>query len=243
MRIDIWSDIICPFCIIGKRHLELALEDFPHAAEVDIHWHSFELDPKAADNEGATVVDLIADKYGISREESIASQQDIARRAEQVGLHFNWEEAKPGNTFNAHRLIHAAREYFSRPEVSHNLDSGDIEEAFIRAYFTEGKDISDPKELKQIALSLGMDEDRIDSVLSSEEFGDIVRTDELHAQQIGITGVPFFLVENKWAINGAQPVDMFRQALQQIWEQLHPNSGNIINLNAEPGDACGPDGC
>lgn len=214
MRIDIWSDIICPFCTIGKKHLELALEEFEHAEEVEIHWHSFELDPNAPQNNGEKVVDMLAQKYGMPRQQAIASQEALAARAAEVGLTFNWQEAKAGNTFTAHRLIHAAREYFSREGVEKNVGSGDIEEAFMRAYFTDGVDISDPAQLQKIAVGLGMDAARVDEVLRGQDFADIVRTDEQTARQLGVTGVPFFLIDRKWALNGAQPVAAFAQALR-----------------------------
>ncbi|TQE44189.1 DsbA family oxidoreductase [Corynebacterium phoceense] len=245
MRIDIWSDIICPFCIIGKRHLELALERFEHADEVDIHWHSFELDPNAAPYSGCNVVDMVASKYGSTREQAEAAQLDIARRAEAVGLTFNWEVAKPGNTFAAHRLMHAAWDYFAaQPADAPAPSPAAVEEAFITAYFTDGLDISDPEVLHAIATELGLPAQRVTEVLDSDAYADAVRADEDHAHQLSITGVPFFLIENKWAVSGAQPVELFVQALNQVWDETHkqPAALNVIG-GIDSGAACGPDGC
>lgn len=234
MRIDIWSDVVCPFCLIGKRHLELALEQFEHRDEVEIKWHSFELDPSAPQVSDSNLVDMIAQKYGIASEQSARSQEDIARRAEAVGISFNWQNAKPGNTFDAHRLIHLAE--------THGLVDA-AEERFKTAYFSEGKSIGDPVVLKQEALAIGLPEDEINEVLKGNLFAEAVRADEQTARELGINGVPFFLLENQWVINGAQPVDMMLAGLQTVWEETHRQQvTNLLNLDGvDDGTTCGPD--
>lgn len=236
MKIDIWSDIVCPFCYIGKRHLELALEQFEHADSVEIVWHSFELDPKAPQNSSQSIVEHIAHKYQISMEQSEASQRDIAARAAAVGLTFNWEIAQPGNTFDAHRLIHLGK--------AHGLE-GSAEEAFIKAYFTQGRAIGDPAVLKEIALELGLPEEEIDEVLKGDKFAHAVRADERVAAELGISGVPFFLLENQWVINGAQPVETILAGLQQVWNETHQaKAPQLLKVpGAEGGKTCGPEGC
>ncbi|WP_277102273.1 DsbA family oxidoreductase [Corynebacterium vitaeruminis] len=233
MRIDLWSDVVCPFCLIGKRHLELALEKFPHREDVEVVWHSFELDPTAPARIPGTLVEMISAKYGTSPEQSRRSQEDIARRAHEVGLEFNWEQAKPGNTFNAHRLIHLAAGRGLADEAA---------KAFITAYFTDGVAIGENAALREVAIKAGLPADEVDRVLASEEFADAVRGDEQQARALGINAVPFFLFENKWAVSGAQPVEVFVQALNTVWEETHKAPG-FVTLDASDAPACGPEGC
>lgn len=236
MKIEIWSDIICPFCTIGKRHLELALEQFEHAEDVDIIWRSFELDPNSPAEVEENVAEGVAQKYGISLEQSIESQRDVARRAQAVGLTFNWEEARFGNTFNAHRLIHLA--------AQHGLEDA-AQEAFTTAYFSGGKSIGNDAVLAELAQGIGLDENQVQEVLHSDAYADAVRADEARAQQLGIHGVPFFLIEEKWAINGAQPPKMFLGALRQVWAELHPQQDpQFITVDGvEDAPTCERTGC
>lgn len=213
VKIDIWSDIVCPFCTIGKRHLQLALDAFPHRDDVEIVWHSFELDPAIEAAPTRPLVDSIAAKYGISREQSQASQEDIARRAAAVGLTFNWQQARFGNTFDAHRLTHLA--------AAHGL--GDEAQArLMSAYFTEGVAIGDPAELQRLGEEIGLPADEVRALLAGDAYADAVRGDEAQAQALGITGVPFFVLDDTFAVSGAQPVELFGQALAQAWEHAHP---------------------
>lgn len=212
MDIDIWSDIVCPFCYIGKRHLELALADFPHAADVTITWHSFELDPETKAEPGAHVVDMVAAKYGISREQAEAQHEQMAAQANAVGLDFNWRTAIPGNTFDAHRLIHLA--------AGHGLADA-AEERFKKAYFSEGVNVEDHSELRRLAVEIGLEPADVDRVLDSDEFAAEVRADEQRASTLGVRGVPFFVIDNKYGISGAQPVEAFAQALDRIWQSDH----------------------
>ena len=236
MKIEIWSDIICPFCTIGKRHLELALEQFEHAEDADIIWRSFELDPNAPDEVEGNVAEGVAQKYGISLEQSIESQKDVARRAQAVGLTFNWENARLGNTFNAHRLIHLA--------AQHGLEDA-AQEVFTTAYFSRGKSLGNDAVLTELAQEIGLDENQVQEVLHSDAYADAVRADETRAQQLGIHGVPFFLIEEKWAINGAQPPEIILGALRQVWAELHPQQTPQFIAVDGTGNAptCGPAGC
>ncbi len=212
MTIDIWSDVVCPFCYIGKRHLELALDEFPHAADVTINWHSFELDPQTKAQPGTDLIDMIAAKYGSTREQAIAQHEQMEAQAAAVGLDFNWRAATPGNTFDAHRLI----------QLADTLGLADAaEERFKKAYFSEGVNVEDHAELRRLAAEIGLPSQDVDRVLDSEEFAREVRSDEAAAQRLGVTGVPFFVVDNKYGISGAQPVDYFKAALDQVWQSEH----------------------
>lgn len=238
MKIDIWSDIVCPFCYIGKRHLELALAKFPHRDDVQIVWHSFELDPSAPAELPEGLVEHIAHKYGMSEAQSIASQEDIAARAAAVGLDFEWRKAIPGNTFDAHRLVHLA--------ATHGLADA-AHERFMRAYFSEGRRVGDPDVLVDLATEIGLDEAEVREVLGGDRFAEDVRADEAQAQAYGISGVPFFVLDGLYGVSGAQPVELFDQALQQVWDEAHPapafSAVPGITVRADESAACGPDGC
>ncbi|MFC3848731.1 DsbA family oxidoreductase [Corynebacterium hansenii] len=211
MRIDIWSDVVCPFCWIGKRHLERALEEFraEHPdAEVEILWRAFQLDPNAAAESSETVPEMIARKYSIPFEAAVESQEQIAAQFEAVGLEFNWRDAKAGNTFDAHRLAAMASD--------RDLDD-EADEALKKAYFTDGRLVSDHAVLREVGESIGLPGDEVAAMLASDEYSLDVRHDMTIAQGLGISGVPFFVFDGKFAVNGAQPVAVFRQALDTAW--------------------------
>ncbi|MFD5867489.1 DsbA family oxidoreductase [Corynebacterium sp. NPDC060344] len=213
MRIDIWSDVVCPFCWIGKRHLEQALEGFrtEHPdAEVEILWRAFQLDPNADAESTETIPEMIARKYGMPLEAAVESQDQMAENFRTVGLEFNWREAKSGNTFDAHRLAAMA--------ADQNLDD-EADEALKKAYFTDGRQISDHGVLREIGESIGLDGGAVAEMLASDAYALDVRHDMTMAQGLGITGVPFFVFDGKFAVNGAQPVDVFRQALATAWDE------------------------
>ncbi len=221
MKIDIWSDVACPFCYIGKRHLEAALEQFPHSKDVQVTWHSFELDPAAKKDYEEDQYQLLADKYGMSREQAIANSERVAASGKAAGLAFDFDNVKPTNTFDAHRLIQLAHKEGKQDEM---------EERLFRAYFTEGKHIGDPATLQAIAAEAGLD---ASPLLNSGSFTDEVRKDEAQARSLNIRGVPFFVFDMKYAVSGAQPVDVFSQTLQKVWEENHPQ--DITSSNSEGG--------
>lgn len=213
MKIDIWSDVVCPFCYIGKRRLEQALEAFEHRDEVEVFWHSFQLDPNAPARPARSTVDMLAAKYGMSPEQAVASQESLATSAATVGLDFNWRETKAGNTFDAHRLIHFA---------AAQGHGDDMKERLLRAYFTEGQQIGDRGVLVRLATEVGLDEARVREVVESGTHADAVRADIAQAQAYGIRGVPFFVIDEKFGISGAQPTALFTQALHEAWAAAHP---------------------
>lgn len=230
MKVDIWSDVVCPFCYVGKRRLEEALESFAHRDEVEVVWHSFQLDPGTpAIAEGRTVEKLAA-KYGMTLEQAIAAQESLAANAATVGLDFNWQETKSGNTFDAHRLIHFAAAQ----------GHGDaMKERLLRAFFTEGEQIGDRDVLVRLAAEVGVDEAQARNVLDSGRHSDDVQADLAQAQAYGIRGVPFFVIDERYGISGAQPTSVFTQALEQAWSAAHP----LAMVTGDGGNACEGDSC
>lgn len=202
MKIEIWSDIICPFCYIGKRKLELALEQTGIKATID--WRSFELNPAASQSYGMPLPDVMESLYGFGRSRALTILATEEYEAKKVGLDFQWRKAKPGNTFNAHRLIHLAKHHDLGPAAK---------ERFLRAYFTEGQDIGDPKVLRAAALEVGLTAKDVDEVLSTNKYGDEVRGDEDLARKLGIRGVPYFRINGSKTLSGARDVSDFVDAL------------------------------
>ncbi|GIL35172.1 DSBA oxidoreductase [Phycicoccus sp. DTK01] len=209
VRIDVWSDILCPFCHLGRRHLELALEQFEHADEVGVVWHSFQLDRNAAAVDATPQVDRIAEKYGTPREQMVAQHEQMARDAAEVGLDFAWERLVGGNSYDAHRLLHLAR--------SRDLEQP-VTDRVLRAWYSEGAAIGDHETLVRLGVEGGLDEQAVRDLLASDDFGIDVRTDEALAGQIGITSVPTFVLDQKYGVTGAQPVEVLLQAIRQVWD-------------------------
>src|SRR5690625_264044 len=204
MKIDIWSDFVCPWCYIGKRRLEAAVKEFD--GEVELRWHSFQLDPSAPKKGDPDLVGSLAKKYGMSRERAQAMTNQVTTTGAAEGLEINFDKAVTGNTFDAHRLFHLAKEKGLQPEMKERL---------MAAYFTEGRDVADAETLVELALEVGLEEDDVRATLSSDSYEQDVRADINQARQIGVTGVPFFLINGKYGIPGAQPPEVILQALQQ----------------------------
>ena len=233
MKIDIWSDIVCPFCYLGKRRLEDALGDFEHRDEVEVTWHSFELDRHADAVPSGELVDLVAVKYGTTREQAVAQHESMATAAAELGLQFNWQDAKPSNTFDAHRVVHAAAEQ-GLADVAH--------ERLMRAYFTEGLAVGDRDTLVRLAVEIGLDEAAVRTMLDSDDFGNHVRSDEATAKMLGIEGVPFFVFDRKYGVSGAQPPALFAEALRQAWDTRH-EVAEPVAAGGGCGGACSSEGC
>ncbi|MBF4457042.1 MAG: DsbA family oxidoreductase [Acinetobacter junii] len=205
MRVDIWSDVVCPFCYIGKKRLEHVAEQA--GIELDIHWHSFELDPDAPAKHEVSNTQRLAQKYGRSYAEMEEMERNVAAMAATEGIDFQWQKANSGNSFNAHRIIHLAQ--------SKGLGN-EAKEAFFHAYMTEGLAIGEREVVEEIASRIGLDNAEVEYVLDSDELADFVRHDEKIAhEQLKVTGVPFFVFDQKLALSGAQPREIFLQALQQ----------------------------
>jgi predicted DsbA family dithiol-disulfide isomerase len=233
VKIDIWSDIVCPFCYLGKRRLEAALAQFEHADEIEVQWHSFELDRGAAPVSDEPLVDLVAAKYGTTREQAVAQHRSMAAAAAELGLEFNWEQARYGNTFDAHRVVHLAAEQ-GLADAAH--------ERLMRAYFTDGLAVGDRETLVRLATEIGLDAGAVRDMLDSDDYGNHVRSDEATAKMLGIESVPFFVLDRKYGVSGAQPVEVFSQALETAWTTRH-EVPEPVAVGGGCGGGCGAGGC
>jgi predicted DsbA family dithiol-disulfide isomerase len=213
MNVEIWSDVVCPWCYIGKRRFEQALASFPHRDNVDVIWRSFQLDPQAVASSDEDPTDRLAAKFGMSRAQALAAQARVTENAATEGLEFHLDTARSGNTFDAHRLIHYAASV-GRQDV--------LKERLLAGYFVEGEAIGRHDVLLRLAVDAGFDQSAVRGVLESEAFADEVRHDEREARDIGITGVPFFVVDRAYGISGAQGSDLILATLEKAWAESHP---------------------
>ncbi|MES2763669.1 MAG: DsbA family oxidoreductase [Bacteroidota bacterium] len=231
MNVEIWSDVMCPFCYIGKRKFEKALEQFPHKNKINIIWKSFQLDPNSVTDPDLNTIDHLAKRKGWSKEQAAETTAHVSDIAKKVGLDFHFEKAVVANSFDAHRLSHLAKKYAKQ---------NDLEEQLFKAYFTDGKNTADHKTLTEIGIAVGLAEPEITAVLNSDQYAAEVHADIEQAQQIGVQGVPFFVLDRKYAVSGAQESDTFLGALTKAYEES--TSKNIETLGTNQ-DLCGPDGC
>ena len=238
--VEVWSDVVCPWCYIGKRRFEAALSRFPHADQVEVEWRSFELDPQAvsvrAAGEGADHADVLASKYGMSRAQAEAAIGNVTAAAAGEGLDFHLDVSLRSNTFDAHRVIHLA--------ATRGLQDA-VKERLMRAYFTEGEPVGDRDALVRLATDAGLEAAEVEQVLDTDEHADAVRADEADARALGITVVPFFVVDRRYGVSGAQPADQLLAVLERAWSERAPLT---LVGSGRPGtdsdDAtCGPDGC
>jgi len=229
MKVEIWSDIACPFCYIGKHHFERALESLPFSESIEVDWKSFELDPYANLDYEDDLYTLLANKYGQTRDWAINSARHMEQKGDEIGLKFNFDKSISTNTFDAHRLIHLAK--------SKGLQN-EAKEALFKAYFQNGLHIGKHQILSQIGISIGLDAGEIASMLDSEMFAEEVRKDELKSQEYGIRGVPYFVIDSKYGISGAQPIEHFKQVLAKA----HEESSSLIVETGEAGSSCDTDG-
>jgi predicted DsbA family dithiol-disulfide isomerase len=229
VHVEIWSDIACPWCYVGKRRFETALAAFEHRDDVTVTWRSFELDPAAPREREVDGATHLAEKYGTSREQAHAMHQRMTDVAAGEGLEFRFDLARGGNTFDAHRLTHLA--------AAHGLQDA-MKERLMRAYLTEGEPIGDPATLERLAIDAGLPEDEVRDLLAGDRYADEVREDERTAAQFGIHAVPFFVVDRALGASGAQPAEVFGELLRRGWEARKPAVAVVAD-----GEACGPDGC
>ncbi|QNH64213.1 DsbA family oxidoreductase [Hymenobacter sediminicola] len=230
MPIEIWSDIVCPFCYIGKRRLEKALASFPHSDAIEIKWRSFELDPEANPMPGENQYKRLASKYGKTEDWARQMSANMTQMAAEEGLAFDFDHAVPANTFRAHQLVHLA--------AQHGLQDAAKERLF-KAYLEEGQDINEVATLIRLAQELGIPNDQAEKVLAADAFAQEVRHDEYQARQIGVRGVPYFVFDDKYAVSGAQPAEMFAEVLARVWEEARPQP---VQLTGTEGAACDIDG-
>jgi predicted DsbA family dithiol-disulfide isomerase len=229
MRIEIWSDIACPWCYLGKRRFEKALEQFEGRDEVEIIWRSFELDPEAPRSYGVSTTELLVRKYRVTTERAEQMNQHLAETAALDGLSYRLDIARPGNTFDAHRLAHHASAKGRGTEMMERL---------MRAYLEEGASMSDEATLVRLAVEVGLDDVESRAVLTGNAFSDEVRQDEERGFRLGVNGVPFFVIDDRYGISGAQPVDVLVNALRSIASSRPPDDEHHA-----AGDRCAEDGC
>jgi len=207
--IEIWSDVVCPWCYVGKRNLEAALAEFPHADQVTVSWRSFELDPSTPARVELSMDEVLERKYGMTPDQAATANRQMTELAAKVGLEYHLDRVQIGNTFDAHRLLHLA--------AGEGL-GGPLKERLLRAYFTEGRAVSDHATLAQLAGEVGLDPERVAEVLTSDEFAPEVRADEARAVALGSTGVPFFVLDGRFGVPGAQPPDVLLRLLHRVWD-------------------------
>jgi predicted DsbA family dithiol-disulfide isomerase len=231
VRIEIWSDVVCPWCYIGKRHLEQALAGFAHRDDVEIEYRSFELDPSAPEVPVETTVEALAKKLGTD----VAGARQLMTRADgaaaAAGLEFHHADTPHARTVDAHRLLHLAKAEGRQ---------ADLNEALLAAFFGRGESMGDHDVLRRVAVETGLDPAPVDQVLSSDEYADAVAVDIARARAYGAGGVPFFVIDEKFGLSGAQPTEVFAQVLERAWTEKHPTLEAVGGGGAE---ACGPDGC
>jgi predicted DsbA family dithiol-disulfide isomerase len=214
MKVEIWSDIVCPFCYIGKRKFEKALEGFVAKDKVEIEWKSFQLDPTMDNNEGLSVHEYLGKRKGGTSADGKRMNDRMAGIAKEVGLEYNFDKAIINNTMTAHQLLH-----FAKTKGVQNQ----AKERIFKAYYTEGKDVSDIDTLVQLATELGLNETETRKVLEEDVYAKEVLVDQEYARQIGVQGVPFFVFNNKYAVSGAQQPETFAQVLEKVWEEERPS--------------------
>ncbi len=215
MKVEIWSDVMCPFCYIGKRKFEMALAEFVNQQDVQIIWKSFQLNPDMITEPAKSVNQHLAEVKGWSIDYANRMSEHVTQIAKEVGLTYNMDKAIPANSFDAHRFSHLAKE--------HGLQN-EVEEQLFAAYFTEGQNTADHKTLIKIGAALGLDEAEIKQMLESNVYADAVQKDIYEANELGIRGVPFFLFNNKYAISGAQQPQALLHALNKAWQEMEEDA-------------------
>ncbi|MDF2455062.1 MAG: oxidoreductase [Cytophagaceae bacterium] len=233
MKVDIWSDIRCPFCYIGKRRFEEALSRFEHKDHIEVTWHSFELDPAMKTQPDKNPLEYLAEIKGQTLQWSEQMHEQLTGTAAAAGLTFNFEKCVVANSFDAHRLIQFAK----------TKDLGDqAKERLLKAYFTEGANIADHPTLLQLGIDTGLEKEEVEHVLQVGAFTEEVRSDEATAQRLGIRGVPFFVVDQQYGISGAQMPDTFLEALEHAWKEKEKIDAVSQVTPTENSDSCGVDG-
>jgi len=232
MKIEIWSDVMCPFCYIGKRRFEDALQKSGHGKDIEIEWKSFQLNPDMKTDPSINIDQYLADVKGFSLDHAKELNAHVTQMAAEAGLTYNFDRAVVANSFNAHRFSHLAKKY----------GLGDAaEEALFKAYFTDGKNIDDAATLIELGTSIGLNAAEIQQTLESDTYAEDVKRDVAEAQHLGIRGVPFFVMNRKYGVSGAQAVPVFEETIEKAfteWQQENPKP----SLQIIEGDSCGPDG-
>jgi predicted DsbA family dithiol-disulfide isomerase len=240
MKIEIWSDIACPWCYIGKRRFEAALAEFPHRDQVEVQWRSYQLDPSVPEHYDGTELDYLSKRKGMAPDQVTQMFDHVAAQAKGEGLNYRFDAVVVANSFTAHRLIHLA---------AANGKQDVAKERLLSDHFEHGKDIGSPGYLASVGADLGLDAGEVAELFSTDKYADDVRRDFAEARALGISGVPFFVIDRKYGLSGAQPAASFTMALEQAWQESHPlvmvggKAGTKQGAETDNADACGPDGC
>lgn len=233
MKIEIWSDYVCPFCYIGKRLLEQSLEKTGFKEQAEVVFKAYQLDPNSPKVSTVSIDEALAEKYGTTVEAAKQMNQQVGERAKEVGLHYNFDTMKPSNTFDAHRLTKFASQFGKEAELT---------ELLLQSYFTDGKELGRQEVLISLAEQVGLDRAEAEKVLESDRYSEEVERDMNEAMQIGVRGVPFFVLNDKYAISGAQPAEVFENALRQVAEEegLKPK---LKTFGSDTGGMCSDGSC
>jgi len=234
MNVEIWSDVVCPWCYIGKRRFERAVASFDHPDELTVTYRSFELDPDAPGQRTGTHAEHLAGKYGMTIAQAEQASEQMTERAAADGLEFRFDLVRGGNTFDAHRLLHLAKDQGLQPQLKERL---------LRATFTEGLPIADKATLVRLAAEAGLAAAQAQAVLDGDAYADAVRADERQAARYGITGVPFFVADGKYAVSGAQPPEVLLQLLQRAYDETSQLTPVAVPADSDSEASCDGDSC
>ncbi len=229
MKIEIWSDVACPWCYIGKRRFEAALAEFPHRESVDVTWRSYQLDPSLPEHYDGTELEYLSRIKGMAQAQVSQMFDHVTEQAKGESLNYRFDQVVVANSFAAHRLIHLAAKHGQQDAAKERLLSD---------HFERGKDIGNAEYLSELGQALGIQDDEVAELFTTDKYADDVRHDFEEARALGITGVPFFVIDRKFGLSGAQPAETFTAALNQAWQETQP----LVLVTAD-GEACGPDGC
>lgn len=231
LKIEIWSDVVCPFCYIGKREFENAMSSFPEKDRIAVEWKSYQLDPDLITDTQKSLAEHLSEAKGISIESAKNMSDQIAERAKELGLDYRFDKVIPANTLKAHNLLHVAKKYGKQ---------NDVEESLFHAYFTEGKNVDDTETLLNIGVQSGLDINELKVVIEHLKYSDDVRADIYEAFQLGVRGVPFFVFDRKYAVSGAQSEDVFRQTIQKSFTEWEMQQNKPLTI--QEGETCDIEG-
>lgn len=229
MKIEIWSDVVCPFCYIGKRKLEKALDKFPYKDKIDIEWKSFQLNPDQVTDPSLSTLQHLSQSKGWSMEQTREITSNVVNMAAAQGLDFDFDKAVVANTKNAHRLIHMAKTIGK---------GGEMKERLLQAYFSEGKNVDDATTLVSLGKEIGLEESTIKAMLESNQYEEAVDQDIYESRQLGVRGVPFFVLDRKFGISGVQADEVFDQTLEKAWAEYAKENPILKMAGTQDGESC-----